>query len=42
MGGLVEWVDQRNGWMGGFAKVDNVFWVDGWTSGMGGVFFKNG
>ena len=27
MGGLVEWVD---GWMGGFAKVDNVFWVDGW------------
>ena len=22
MGGLVEWVD---GWMGGFAKVDNVF-----------------
>ena len=25
MGGLVEWVD---GWMGGFAKVDNVFWVD--------------
>jgi len=23
--------------MGGFAKVDNVFWVDGWTSGMGGM-----
>ena len=34
------WVDQWNGWMGGFAKVDNVFWVDGWTSrfvGMGGM-----
>ena len=37
------WVGLWYGWMGGFAKVDNVFWVDGWTSrfvvmgGMGAV-----
>ena len=28
--------------MGGFAKVDNVFWVDGWTSGMGGMCTEMG
>ena len=31
MGGLGVFESGGGGWMGGFAKVDNVFWVDGWT-----------
>ncbi len=43
MGGLFidgyGWSCCGYGW---FAKVDNVFWVDGWTSGMGGMCTEMG
>jgi hypothetical protein len=37
MGGLVEWVDYRNGRMGGLTKVDNVMYNNG--VGLGGSMF---